>query len=231
MYFKQLIGISIVYNTSKKPKVKMKVLFALAVLSPLLFSVSAKRVVLDVEPIYIGDVFYPPAMYFLAWTPSHPSTSKEVGESSKTKTPEWCRTAIDVSNTANFSIAHPQFIGGNLTNLRLHDYFQDAYIERNGQRWGECYITPESGDIGGCGEGDRWFGWGKRTWSCWPVIEDVEHHHIMGQEEVDIGTMINLSVGGGYTSAMEQRQAQETGIPRASEVKEAFTAAMTGSNY
>ncbi|KAM0136912.1 hypothetical protein ACHAP3_004250 [Botrytis cinerea] len=210
----------------------MKVPFALAALYPIFLSASATTV-LDVEPIYIGHVFYPPSMYFLAWTPSGPSVSKEVAESPKSTTPEWCRTAIDVSNAANFSIAHPQFTRGNLTNLRLHDYFsEDAYIERNGKRWGECYITPESGDIGGCTHGDRWFGWGKRTWSCWPVIEDVTHHHIMGQEEVEIGTMMSLSVGSGYTGAMEQPAwAQETGRPKGSEVKEAFTAVMTGSNY
>ncbi|KAJ8068712.1 hypothetical protein OCU04_002411 [Sclerotinia nivalis] len=212
----------------------MKLSFALAVLSPLFFSASAKTV-LDVEPIYIGDVFYPPAMYFLAWTPSTPSVSKEVSQSSKPTTPEWCRTAIDVSDSANFSIAHPQFTRGNLTNLRFHNYFsEDAYIERNGKRWGECFITPESGDIGGCGEGDRWVGWGKRTWSCWPVIEDITHHHIMGQEqqEVDIGTMMSLSVGGGYTGAMERSlRAQETRRPMGSEVKEAFTAVMTRPNY
>ncbi|ESZ91457.1 hypothetical protein SBOR_8180 [Sclerotinia borealis F-4128] len=212
----------------------MRVPFA-TVLLPLFFSVSAKTV-LDVEPIYIGEVFDPPAMYFLAWTSSTPSTSKEVGESTTSHTPEWCRSAIDISNSANFSITHPQFTGGNLTNLRFHNYFsEDAYIDRNGEKWGECYVTPESKYIGGCGNSDRWFGWGKLTWSCWPVIEDVKHHHIMRyedeDEEMDIGTM-SLSVGSGYTGAMKRSgRIQETGKPRGSEVKEAFTAVMTGSNY
>ncbi|KAK6592147.1 hypothetical protein H4I96_12007 [Botrytis cinerea] len=192
----------------------MKVPFALAALYPIFLSASATTV-LDVEPIYIGHVFYPPSMYFLAWTPSGPSVSKEVAESPKSTTPEWCRTAIDVSNAANFSIAHPQFTRGNLTNLRLHDYFsEDAYIERNGKRWGECYITPESGDIGDV-----------------PMeIDGLDGEN--GRGVVEIGTMMSLSVGSGYTGAMEQPAwAQETGRPKGSEVKEAFTAVMTGSNY
>ncbi|TGO67276.1 hypothetical protein BOTNAR_0045g00200 [Botryotinia narcissicola] len=210
----------------------MKIPFALAALFPIFLSAFAKTI-LDVEPIYIGHVFYPPSMYFLAWTPSSPSISKEVAESPKSTTPEWCRTAIDVSDAANFSIAHPQFTRGNLTNLRFHNYFsEDAYIERNGERWGECYITPESRDIGGCTIGDRWFGWGKRTWSCWPVIEDVPYHQIMGEAEVKIGTMMSLSIGSGYTGAMERSKlAQETGRPMGSEVKAVFTAVMTGSNF
>ncbi|RAL67407.1 hypothetical protein DID88_008162 [Monilinia fructigena] len=212
----------------------MKVLFAFAALYPL-FLLSFAKTVLDVEPIYIGDVFYPPSMYFLAWTPPISSSSKELAESSKSATPEWCRNAIDVSNGANFSIVHPQFTRGNLTNLRFHNYFsEDAYIERNGKRWGECYITPESGDIGGCGNGDRWFGWGKRTWSCWPVIEDILPRHIIAYEpeKVDIGTIMSFSVGSGYTGGVERvSRAQETGKPMGSGVKEAFTAVMTGSNY
>ncbi|KAI9647034.1 hypothetical protein NHQ30_005036 [Ciborinia camelliae] len=212
----------------------MKVPFALAALLPLFLSTSAKTV-LGVEPIYIGHVFYPPSMYFMAWTPSTPSASKEVVESSKSTTPEWCRSAVDVSSSANFSIAHPQFTRGTITNLRFHNYFsEDAYIERDGRRWGECYITPESGDIGGCGDGDRWFGLGKRTWSCWPVIENIKQSQIVEHEpeKLDMGTMMSLSVGSGYTGAMEvPRRAQETGKPRGSKVKEIFTAVMTGSNY
>lgn len=64
------------------------------------------------------------------------------------------------------------------------------------------------------------------------MIEDVPHHEIMGQAEVEIGTMMSLSVGSGYTGAMERSKlAQETGRPMGSEVKAAFTAVMTGSNY
>ncbi|QSZ35631.1 hypothetical protein DSL72_008501 [Monilinia vaccinii-corymbosi] len=212
----------------------MEFLFGFVALYPLFLLASAKTL-LGVEPIYIGHVFYPPSMYFLAWTPPISSRSKELAQASKSPTPEWCRTAIDVSDTANFSIAHPQFLGGNLTNLQFHNYFsEDAYIERNGKRWGECYITPESGDIGGCRDGDRWFGWGQQTWSCWPAVEDISPHHAMGYEpeKVDVETMMGLSVGRGYTGAMERiPRAQETGKLAASGVKEAFTAVMTGSHY
>jgi hypothetical protein len=112
-------------------------------------------------PIYLGHVFWPPTMTFIAWLPSEDNTLLE-----------WCYKATDVSDHRLFSL-------GGVDALQIHDYFFDqAYITKEGEKFAECSVTPESGRIGACqgvldwecDGGHKFTGPGTRTWSCW-VIE------------------------------------------------------------
>ncbi|KAM3067309.1 hypothetical protein ACMFMF_009805 [Clarireedia jacksonii] len=217
----------------------------------------AKEVHLPIPPIYIGDVFLPPSMYILAWTAPRPSSEFVYPPSSKNTTvslsssspsipsPEWCRTAVEVTENEPFSVTHPDAKNGVLEGLKFVGYFasekEGAHLERDGKLWGKCYITPESGKIGSCdglGGGDRWDGWGTRTWSCWAVVDEVvmgaeeeenkeaeKKEEIVGTEEQRVQGILSGSLG---RSVEGIRRAEKTLGVRGSEVLEAFTAVMTG---
>ena len=144
----------------------MKTLLALLSFIPLTFGasdLSAENEPLDPDgPIYLGDVFWPPTMTFIAWMPSQDNFLNE-----------WCYKATDASNNKLFTL-------GGITCLQIHDYFANqAYISREGKRFADCSITPETGRMGMCDgvqdwdcQGEHKFtGPGTRRWTCW-VVED-----------------------------------------------------------
>ena len=144
----------------------MKSLLALLSLIPLTFGasdLSATNEPLDPDwPIYLGDVFWPPTMTFIAWMPSQDNFPNE-----------WCYKATDASNSKLFTL-------GGIGSLQIHDYFAaQAYISREGKRFADCNITPETGRMGmcdgvhdwDCQGGQKFTGPGNRRWTCW-VVED-----------------------------------------------------------
>jgi hypothetical protein len=146
--------------------IKMKSLFALLPILPLTFAATNQvttALTLDPDvPIYLGHVFLAPTMTFIAWIPSE---NKYLNE--------WCYKATDVSKDALFTL-------GGVDALQVQEYFSNqAYITREGNRFADCSITPESGKIGKCEsvrDGDReggqkFTGPGVRKWSCW-LIDD-----------------------------------------------------------
>jgi hypothetical protein len=47
----------------------------------------------------------------------------------------------------------PHALLGGVDALQIHDYFDDAaYITREGKKFADCRITPESGRMGACEE-------------------------------------------------------------------------------
>lgn len=58
-------------------------------------------------PIYLGDVFWPPSMMFLAWIPTEENRAEE-----------WCRYSADASDEALFSL-------NGFEDLKIHDYFSE----------------------------------------------------------------------------------------------------------
>ncbi|PQE05287.1 hypothetical protein CJF31_00008802 [Rutstroemia sp. NJR-2017a BVV2] len=221
----------------------MKNFLLLSILSASASAMLAKEVTQPIQPIYIGDVFLPPSMHFLAWTSPPPSsqflntqpsknTSLSLPSSTPPPSPEWCRSAIAIHEHEPFNLAHPNARNGILENLQLFNYFSQngsaAYITRHGMRWAECHVTPESGKVGSCNgdSGDVWDGWGTRTWSCWGDFERV----VKGEERRREG-ILRGSLGSGFTGSGEgvgARRAEKTVGVRASEVLQAFTAVMTG---
>jgi len=187
-------------------------------------------------PIYLGEVFWPPSMTFLART----SPLSILSSPSTPNTLEWCTSAIDVSNSVLFSLSHPSL--GTIPSLSIHDYFSEqAYITKEGRRWAECYITPEAGRMGACEGvkdwecegGHKWTGPGWRKWSCWPIVEeeewDEEREGLLG-----MGTGMGMGMGMGMADvvtgemARMARSVDTTAGPTGSEVKEAFTPVKTG---
>lgn len=143
----------------------MKSLLLLSGLLPLaLAATTPKNKLLDPNrPIYLGEVFWPPTMTFIAWLPSEEGGLLE-----------WCNRATDASNHMLFSL-------GGVDALQIHDYFEDAaYITREGKRFAECWITPEAGRMGACEGvidwdcigGHKFTGPGTRRWSCW-ILEEL----------------------------------------------------------
>lgn len=81
----------------------------------------------------LSDVFWPPSMTFIAWLPSEHTTPTE-----------WCWKATECTNLRLFSL-------GGIDALQAHDYFSStAYLTREGKRWADCRVTPESGRMGTC---------------------------------------------------------------------------------
>jgi hypothetical protein len=110
------------------------------------------------QPIYLGEVFWPPSMTLLAWTPGEQKTLTE-----------WCYLATELTDNALFSL-------GGVDALQVQDYFgKQAYITRAGNRVADWWVTPESGRIGACtgaeeqdcDGGQRFTGPETRGWSCW----------------------------------------------------------------
>jgi hypothetical protein len=90
----------------------MKSLFLfLLTLLPLAFSEPTPTTLDPTRPIYLGDVFFPPTMTFIAWLPSEQGGPTD-----------WCSHATDASNHMLFSL-------GGVDALQIQDYFSDvAYI-------------------------------------------------------------------------------------------------------
>lgn len=113
--------------------------------------------------IYLGDVFWPPTMTFIAWLPTQDNFLTD-----------WCYKATDVSNNKLFTL-------GGVGGLQIHDYFsQSAFITREGKKFADCSITPEAGRMGvcegvhdwDCMGGQKFTGPGTRRWTCWVVDEE-----------------------------------------------------------
>ncbi|KAH6683873.1 hypothetical protein B0J14DRAFT_431572, partial [Halenospora varia] len=111
-------------------------------------------------PIYLGDVFWPPSMTFIAWLPTSQNTLTE-----------WCWKATEATPQTLFSL-------GGIDALSTEEYFgENAYIQREGKKWAECRITPESERMGACEGvkdwdcegGHKFTGPGMRKWSCWVI--------------------------------------------------------------
>ena len=165
-------------------------------------------------PIYLGDVFWPPSMTFIAWLPSENNYLTE-----------WCSRAIDASNHKLFSL-------GGVDSLQIHDYFgEQAYITREGKRYANCRVTPESGRIGACqgildydcDGGHKYTGPGTRRWSCWVIREEARANRTW--DEVVKEEIMNERL----TDAMFTATGSATGATIASSVMGAFTAGHTGS--
>lgn len=108
--------------------------------------------------IFVGHVFWPPTMKFMAWLPAEQSFLEE-----------WCYRATEASNNRVFSL-------GGIDGLELHHYFEKkAWITREGKPFADCFVTPESGRIGSCDGvldfdcegGQKFTGPGTRGWTCW----------------------------------------------------------------
>ncbi|KAF4631107.1 hypothetical protein G7Y89_g7032 [Cudoniella acicularis] len=115
------------------------------------------------HPIYLGEVFWPPSMTFIAWLPTAQNTLTE-----------WCWKAIEADPQTLYSL-------GGIDALETYEYFgEQAYITREGKRWADCRITPESERMGACTgvadwdcEGKHKFtGPGTRKWSCWVIDKE-----------------------------------------------------------
>ncbi|RDL32089.1 uncharacterized protein BP5553_09491 [Venustampulla echinocandica] len=159
-------------------------------------------------PIYIGHVFWPPKMTFIAWLPS-PSDDKYTPQT------EWCYFATDASN-------HKLFHLGGIGNLQIKNYFdEEAYIARDGKRWADCRVTPESGRMGACTGVEDWecegghkfTGPGTKGWSCWvndkeALLKELEGpianatqggEPVLTTSGVAMGTMDSSSLVGAFT--------------------------------
>jgi hypothetical protein len=122
-------------------------------------------------PIYLGHIFLPPAMQFIAFLPPPPSSSLSNPPHPHHKN-YFCRTALNITPLAKFPDSPPLFNIGGISDVQMHDYFSDqAYLTVQGKRFADCVVTPESGGLGLCsGEknevGDTFRGVATRTWSC-----------------------------------------------------------------
>jgi hypothetical protein len=202
----------VTFSSSRVFKMRSLHLFLLTLL-PLAFSEPTPATLDPTRPIYLGDVFWPPTMTFIAWLPS-----EEGGLT------EWCFRATDASNHMLFSL-------GGVDALQIHDYFSEtAYITREGKRFADCKITPESGRMGACEGvadwecvgGHKFTGPGTRKWSCW-VSEDLRANltsELEACEKKGEGEML--------TDGMYMPTNMQTGVMQASSFG-AFTAGITGS--
>ncbi|CAG8983981.1 hypothetical protein HYALB_00009583 [Hymenoscyphus albidus] len=181
-------------------------------------------------PMYLGEVFWPPTMTFLAFL-SPPDSSQH------TSLTYWCWSAIDITNNILFNL-------GEISNLQMVDYFsKHAYIEREGKRWADCVITPEAGRMGVCEGvkdwdcigGQRFSGPGTRKWSCFvndlvtameeyeAKVEAMKHVGLLGGNATEAGNNEDgLTSSGGSTVAAPKTEA--TGTMPSSEIIGGFTA-------
>ncbi|PMD29167.1 hypothetical protein L207DRAFT_521146 [Hyaloscypha variabilis F] len=195
----------------------MKSLLLLSAILPLtVFSHPTTATSFDpTRPIYLGDVFWPPTMTFIAWLPS-----EEGGLT------EWCNRATDASN-------HMLFALGGVDALQIHNYFGDeAYITREGKRFANCWVTPEAGRMGACEGvvdwdcegGHKFTGPGTRRWSCWVLDE------LRGNLTKELGIRDGMEQNEMLTDGMYMPTNVQTGVMKmGSSSFGAFTAGATGS--
>lgn len=146
------------------------------------------------QPIYLAHVFFPPTMRFLAYTPP-----KDPQDLSIISSLDWCRNAQEVTDNLSSGARTPTFEFEGIDGLKIHDFFTDqAYISRHNQRFADCFVTPESGNIGACSgkksDGNKFVGQGSRVWSCW-VIERPDRKGVLGPREdvvIDKGPTLDL---------------------------------------
>jgi hypothetical protein len=165
-------------------------------------------------PIYLGEVFWPPSMTFIAWLPTsmkHPL--------------DWCSKATEASPNSLFSLS-------GVDSLQIHDYFgEHAHITREGKRFAECYITPESVRMGACEGvldwdcegGHRFTGPGTRKWTCWARQQE------RGRNGTDGRSMAANGLGDKLTDAAYRPSSVRTGAAASSSIMGAFTPGVTGS--
>lgn len=113
----------------------------------------------------------------------------------------------------------------------MHDYFggngKNAYITREGKRYADCWITPESGRMGACEGvldydcegGQKFTGPGTRRWSCW-VVE--------GERNYTLGRVGKVDGGESSKSEIITPTASVLGSAASSEIMGAFTPGVTG---
>ncbi|KAG0648327.1 hypothetical protein D0Z07_5534 [Hyphodiscus hymeniophilus] len=127
---------------------------------PFLFSLTlASKPYLDPSiPIYLGEIFRPPTLTIIAWLPTTIINDLD-----------WCMKATEAGPEKPFSLS-------GVDGLQIRDYFTEhAYLTREGKRFAECFITPESVMMGSCqaaknGDwegGHKYTGPGVRKWTCW----------------------------------------------------------------
>jgi hypothetical protein len=189
----------------------MKSLLLLSALLPLALT-STTQLLDPSQPIYLGEVFWPPTMTFIAWLPSEDGGLLE-----------WCYRATDASNHMLFSL-------GGVDALQIHDYFDAAaYITREGKKFAECKITPESMRMGACEGvidydcegGHKFTGPGTRRWSCW-VLDELK---------ANLTKEIEVEAKDGLTEGLYTQTNMQTGVmPMAatSSMMGMYTAGATG---
>ena len=144
---------------------KMKSFLALPYLLPLVLAAESQLKAhrpppaLDpLVPIHLGELFWPPSKTIIAWLPTAMQSPLD-----------FCSKATETPPERLFSLA-------GVDGLAVHGYFSShAYITREGKRYAECYVTPESVKMGICQgakhgdyEGGHVFqGLGSRKWTCW----------------------------------------------------------------
>lgn len=123
--------------------------------------------------------------------------------------------------------------------LKIHDYFSpQAYLTREGKRYANCFVTPESVSMGvcegirntDCEGGHKFTGPGTRRWSCWVIGEDEQE--VVETATVDREKIIyEEKVRGEMLTGEGEKGTKAAGAAGAtrSRVEEAFTAGVTGS--
>ncbi|EPE30172.1 hypothetical protein GLAREA_12895 [Glarea lozoyensis ATCC 20868] len=182
-------------------------------------------------PIYLGEVFWPPVMTFLAFLPP-PATSKHTSET------YWCWSALDVTNQILFNL-------GGINNLQVENYFDDqAYLTREGERWADCHVTPESHRMGTCKGvedwdcigGQRYTGPGIRKWSCWPndmeaAVKEYEGRLMIIESKRNKNRTVPALGDDGLTSTKEVKATETkvvTGAMASSDIIGGFEPKVTG---
>jgi hypothetical protein len=192
----------------------MKSFLALpALLSFALASVPSAQPYLDPSiPIYIGEIFWPPSMIFIAWLPT-----------SILNPLDWCMKATEAPLEGLFSLS-------GVDALQIKDYFSEhAYITREGQRFAECYVTPESVKMGSCQGskdwdcegGHRFTGPGTRKWTCWIGPRRWEWNGTDGRS-------VQAEVGERLTDSEARPTTVVTGVAAATRIMGVFTPGVTG---
>jgi hypothetical protein len=195
----------------------MKSLFTVSIFLPAILAsreLSLASPQLDPSvPIYLGEVFWPPSMTFIAWLPTtmkHPL--------------DWCSKATEAAPSSLFSLS-------GVDSLQIHDYFgEHAHITREGRRFAECYITPESVRMGSCqgvldwdcDGGHKFTGPGTRKWTCW-VRQHGERNETDGRSVAADGIAEKL------TDATYRPSSVRMGAAASSSIMGAFTPGVTGS--
>ena len=170
-------------------------------------------------PIYLASVFHPPAMRFLAYAPPHDSSLLHNQDSN-----HWCRDGLEVTENMSQGSHTPSFTFEGMDGLKVHDYFSEqAYISRYGIKFAECFVGPQSIELGFCGgkaehQENKFFGIAHRMWSCF-IIKNVGREHVF-EPNVEEAEFI--------TREAPADDAVPTIARTGGEERKAFTAAITG---